>query len=157
MSIFDYYAAIQALTGSGVAMTSSKGARSDEILGIEERLGVALPESYKAMLVEHGCLSFEGQEFYGWTQSGFAARSVSCAVFMTEADRARGLIGSEMITIMATGYGPFMVLDCSETVRGEAPVYEISGGGIGYGRCKLSDNFGSFFLEEVKRVLDSPV
>ena len=147
--------AIAKLRNNGIELLSSVAASDADIMAIEKRLGVLLPPSYKSMLSEFGNLAFEGVELFGWTRSGLNATGAPCVIFMTEHDRERELISDQMVLFMVAGYGPSFVLDCAEaSTAGEAPVYEISAGGIKRGRDKLADSFGDFFLQEVNRVLD---
>lgn len=154
MSIDDYEKAIGLLKDRSIDIFSGTGATDADIVAIEARLGVRLPPSYKAMLTQFGTMSFEGIEVYGWTRSGLDGKSIPNVVFATEDDRKRGLISDQMVDFMVAGYGPTFVLDCAEIgAEGEAPVYEISAGGIKRGKDRLADTFGTFFLAEVERIL----
>ncbi|RJG40627.1 SMI1/KNR4 family protein [Mesorhizobium sp. DCY119] len=147
MSIEDCEKAIGLLKDRSIDIFSGTGATDADIVAIEARLGVRLPPSYKAMLTQFGTLSFEGIEVYGWTRSGLDGKSIPNVVFATEDDRKRGLISDQMVNFMVAGYGPTFVLDCAEiSADGEAPVYEISAGGIKRDRDRLADTFGAFFL-----------
>lgn len=142
---------------SGVSIEGFLAGDEADITALEARLSVRFPPSYKAMVRRYGTVVFDSAEIYGLTKTtGFDAEGVPNVVFTTEDARRRGMIGNGMILFMASGYGPLFLLDCNETDEfGEAPVYEISAGGMAFGREKRSSSFGHFILSKVEGLSES--
>lgn len=137
---------------SGIAVTGFQPGDETDIAALENRLGVQLPPSYKAMIRLYGTVNFDALEVYGLTKlTGLDGKGIPNVVFATEDARHRGIIGNGMILFMTSGFGPAFLLDCNEADgSGEAPVYEFPVGGVAYGRDKLASSFGRFILDEVQ-------
>jgi hypothetical protein len=59
-----------------------------------------------------------------------------------------------MLRIEMSGYGPFYVIDLSQTnAEGEGAVLELPVQGMSGGSEKIADDFGSFFLAEITSAL----
>lgn len=101
-------------------------------------------------------MAFEGTTVYGLGETGLDGRSAPSVVFTTDRSRKAGEISSTMVRIMASGYGPFFVLECAEIDdQDEAPVYEIPMTGYQDGIEKVADSFGEFLLNEVNMNMES--
>ncbi|MBO0664579.1 SMI1/KNR4 family protein [Jiella sp. MQZ9-1] len=145
---------VRRLRESSMEFFGSKGATDEQIEQIELNLNVNIPMSYKKFLTFFGNLVFEGREIYGWTASGFDAKSVPSVLFATKSLRERGIISETMIHFMDSGFGPSFVIDCSKMNNDrEAPIYEVPAGGISYGCDKRADSFGEFFLKKVNEAI----
>lgn len=130
--------------------------------GLEKRLGVHLPNSYKRFLIDYGVLEIAGQEFYGEWPRDRIGGGLPSFVFATENGRKIGEISANDIVIGRTGLGPDFVIDCTiQNEHGESPVfmqsasYDRSSGTVSYEREKIADSFGEFFLNEVRMIADS--
>lgn len=153
MSVAAYDAAIRKLRSHGIEPDFRIPASGDLIAGLEARLGVVLPPSYRKMLSEFGILGFDAQDIYGLGLTGLDARNAP-SVLATEDERRRGLITDQMIWIMSSGYGPIFVIDCAERREdGECPVYEVSTGGYKTGKARVAESFGDFLMAEVDLLL----
>ncbi len=140
---------VRRLRESGIELFGGKSATEEQIEQLELKLDVSLPTSYKKFLSVFGNLVFEGREIYGWTASGFEAKSVPSVFFATKSLRERGIISETMVHFMDSGYGPSFVIDCSKFNNyNEAPVYEVSAGGTSHGCDEIAASFGDFFLEQ---------
>lgn len=154
MSSLAFDDGVRRLRESGIELFGGKSAAEEQIEQLGSKLNVNLPTSYKNLLTLFGTLVFEGREIYGWTASGFDAKSVPSVFFATKFLRERGVISETMVHFMDSGYGPSFVIDCSMiNNHKEAPVYEVSAGGIAHGCVKLADSFGEFFLGHVDEVI----
>ncbi len=154
MSLSDYRSAIEKLRDNGVKIDYQMPASDDLIRALEERLGVDLPISYKAMLSEFGILGFGGNDFYGLGRTGLDGKNAPSVVFTTERSRKEGEISDTMVRIKASGYGPCFVIDCAQsTSPGEAAIYELDERGLSYGSERVADSFGTFLLEDVNEYL----
>jgi hypothetical protein len=150
MSVSDYRFAVEKLKNNGVEIDYLIPASDDLIRSLEDRLGVNLPLSYKAMLSEFGILGFGGNDFYGLGKTGLDGKNAPSVVFTTERSRKDREISDTMVRIKASGYGPFYVIDCAETTTpGESPIYELDERGMSYGSKRVADSFGAFVLEHV--------
>ncbi|WP_152046928.1 SMI1/KNR4 family protein [Aureimonas psammosilenae] len=148
--------ALQRLRENGLQPKGLGTYDESDVARLETRLGVRLPPSYRAMLLDFGSLRFEGMEFYGLVPGGHDAVGIPNVVFATESDRASGAISPAMVHINQSGYGPFFVLDCSAPDdEGEAPVYEIQISGTAFGQEHVAPSFGAFVLGEVEGLLRS--
>lgn len=135
-------------------MTSTPAQHAD-VRALGDRLAFDLPPSYVAMLMEFGCLAFEGREFYGWTRAGLDGAGIPNVVFATECERRARFVPDTMLVVASGGDGSLLVLDGENRDRdGEAAVYEIDGGGATNGRIRRADGFGTFLLEEASRAVD---
>lgn len=150
-----FEAALELVHRFGLAPFVAGPQTAEAVTALERRLNVGLPPSYKAMLRQFGTISFGGVEVYGLARfGGLDAQSIPNVVFATESEQAAGCITPSMVHVMASGYGPIYVLDCSEPDGfGEVPIYEIALGGVAHGRDRLAPSFGEFILGEVERLV----
>lgn len=126
MTVVPYNQALEILSKNEIDVDYNIPATDDLVSSLEGHFGHPLPDSYKAMLRQHGILAFEGTTIYGLRKTGLDGRSAPSVVFTTDKSRKTGEISSTMVRIMASGHGPFFVLACAEIDdQGEAPVYEI--------------------------------
>lgn len=151
----EYRTAIDLLRRAGIELMTSVPATQADVAALGDRLGFDLPPSYVAMLMEFGCLAFEGREFYGWTRSGLDGAGIPNVVFATEYERRSGAVPITMLVIASGGDGSLLVLDGENRGEdGEAAVYEIDEGGAANGRTRRANSFGDFLLEEAGRALE---
>lgn len=156
MSSNQFASAIEKLKNAQISIDEPRPQTDQTIKALENRLGVLLPISYKKMLYEFGNLGFGPVEFYGITKGGFDAMGAPNVVFLTEKSRLRNEISDQMVYIMASGYGPFFVIDCNErNAIGESPILEIDEFGFNTGSKRAFDSFGEFCLHEVDMYISS--
>jgi SMI1-KNR4 cell-wall len=149
-----YYEAMKLLRDNDLHPLPVRRPTPEDIMRLEQRLSVSLPNSYRAMLLGVGLLQVESISIAGLGNSGLDGTTSSSVVFGTEKDRREGLITNTMIRIAVTGYGPFYLIDCSEMdASGEAPVWEAPGHGVKYGKDKIASSFGEFLLDQVKSLI----
>ena len=159
-SVDKYYKAKSIFESSNINYEYKSGVSEEFITKLEARLAVKLPSSYKMFLRDYGFLGVEGLEFYGEWERDRIGGGIPSFVWATESSRERGEIGHQEIRVMASGYGPNFVIDCSEKDDdGESPVYLVSvsvdenTGEISYNRKKVADSFGEFFLSEIQGIV----
>ena len=151
MTIELYRQAVQLLEESDELGPLRFPVLSDDINALEKRLGVPLPESYRAMLEDFGIMMFLGETIYGIGKSGFDTKGGSGVLFQTEVARKRGQITPTMVRILSSGYGPEFCIECAEMQpSGEAPVYLVPADGDLDKVKKVADSFGAFLLNEVQ-------
>ncbi|MDP0930198.1 SMI1/KNR4 family protein [Paracoccus onubensis] len=156
MTVALYNQALDILSKNEIDVDYNIPAADDLVSSLERHFGHPLPESYKAMLRQHGILAFEGTTIYGLGKTGLDGQSAPSVIFTTDKSRKAGEISSTMVRIMASGYGPFFVLECAEIDdQGEAPVYEIPMTGYQDGMKKVADSFDEFLLNEVNMNMES--
>lgn len=154
MTIESYEEAIGKLKEGGIEIDFLFPASKSTIDELSEKLRVALPKSYRRMLLDFGILGFEGQTFYGIGRAGLYTKGGSGVLFQTEIARERGQISQRMVRILSSGYGPEFVIDCSQVdSESESPIYEVSELGFRSGMTRVSDSFGNFLLAEVNLLL----
>ncbi|MGO4126447.1 SMI1/KNR4 family protein [Inquilinus sp. YAF38] len=154
MSTRDVDTAIKMILDSREPYRQGNGAADDILSAFESRLGVKFSPSYRYFLAKMGTLSFMGHQFYGVTRSGLNAESIPCVLWATERSREKGHITDSMLRIEMSGYGPFYVIDLSQTnAEGEGAVLELPVQGISGGSEKIADDFGSFLLAEITSAL----
>ncbi|SCB59672.1 SMI1-KNR4 cell-wall [Rhizobium aethiopicum] len=154
MTILLYENAIRTLRENKMEILGTTCATDEQIRRVEARLRLSLPPSYKQMLSDFGALEFDTTEIYGWLSQGIDAKFTTNVVYATERARDDDRISRTMVPFLASGYGPFFVMDCAEIgADGEAAIYEVSPGGHQKGIDRLADSFGAFLSEEVDRVL----
>lgn len=146
--------AIQMILDSGEPYRPGTGATEDTLCAFESRLELKFPPSYRHFVAALGTLSLMGHQFYGVTKSGLNAESIPCVLWATEHSRGKGHITASMLRIKMSGYGPFYVIDLSQTnAEGEGAVLELPVQGISGGSEKIADDFGSFLLAEITSAL----
>ncbi|MEL6475537.1 MAG: SMI1/KNR4 family protein, partial [Pseudomonadota bacterium] len=60
----------------------------------------------------------------------------------------------KMVRIMASGYGPFYVIDCEYVDQdGESPVFLVDQLGYAVSRERVANSFGEFLLTEMKECI----
>lgn len=154
MSILHYKSAIDLMSENGIESLVKVPSSAGDVRRLEERLGHSLPPSYKAMLSDYGILSFEGRMIYGLGRAGMDVASVPNVVFATETLRQGGEIDDKMVRIMASGYGPFYVIDCEYVDQdGESPVFLVDQLGYSVSRERVANSFGEFLLTEMKECI----
>jgi len=157
MTIELYRKAVRLLEESGELSSLRFPATQADIQGLEERLGVPLPESYKAMLKEFGIMMFLRATVYGVGRSGFDTKGGSGVLFQTEVARKREQITPTMVRIMSSGYGSEFCIECNEMKPGgEAPIYLVPADGDLEKAERIADSFGAFLLNEVEMNLKNP-
>ena len=122
------------------------GARAESLItAAEERLGLKFPPIYQEFLLRLGAGNFGSREFYGVIDDDFDDSAIPDGIWYTLNERNDGL-PPELVVVGATGDGGLYCLDMGEA--GEAPVviYEPPGSV----RKRVADDFGAFFLEEVR-------
>lgn len=140
-----YRRSIQLLRENDIEIDEPVIIPSGSVKKMEERLGHRLPETYKLMLIEFGSLAYEGDEIYGLTSSGIDGDRVPNAVFATLTSRERGEITDRMVRIMASGYGPYFVIDCDKIDdQGRAPILEVHERGVEHGVKQVAADFSDF-------------
>ncbi|OLP44977.1 hypothetical protein BJF95_05215 [Rhizobium oryziradicis] len=150
-----YREALKLLKENGLDPLPVKCPSYEDIMRLEQRLNVQLPNSYRTMLLELGLLQVESIDIAGIGNSGLEGKNASNIVFATEKDRAEGLISGSMVRIGTSGYGPFYFIDCGELDgRGEAPVWEAPGNGVSHGKDRIADSFDDFLLREVRNLIE---
>jgi hypothetical protein len=124
------------------------GARAENLVtAAEERLGLKFPPTYREFLLRLGAGNFGTREFYGVIDDDFEDSAIPDGICYTLNERNDGL-PLELIVIGATGDGGLYCLDTGQA--GEAPVVTYEPPGSAHER--VADDFGAFFLEEVRSV-----
>ena len=116
----------------------------------EIALNLKFPPTYKKFLTILGCGDICGLEFYGVINDDFDNSSIPDAIWLTLNERKAGL-PDNLIIIYSAGDGLYYALDTNNVdANDENPViaYDTNGN-----TKKISDNFGSFILSELKTVL----
>lgn len=151
MTVELYKKSLKTLRDHDIPVDYGIPASSGLVDDLQAYFGHPLPPSYRAMLMDQGILAFEGTTIYGLGKTGLQADSAPSVVFTTRKSREVGEISDTMVRIMASGYGPYFVIDCSEVDdAGEAPVYKIAATGYLDGKELVAQNFGAFLLQEVE-------
>lgn len=154
MSIEKINLAIKMMESTGEEILTTGGVISSLILQAEQKLKIKFTEDYKYFLEKFGCLSFEGEEFYGLTNDELNADAIPCVIFATESARMRGDISQSMVFVKSSGYGPLFSIDLSGA-SSVSPVVETS---LSYKRDKevnvVAESFGDFFYNEIKDAIE---
>lgn len=117
----------------------------------EQALGCKFPPTYKEFITNYGCGDIEGLEFYGLTDDNFENSSVPNAIWLTLNERKSGF-PANLILIYSTGDGNYLALKVDEfSGDNENPVVKVSS--VGEILERVSNNFGSFMLAEIKSVI----
>jgi len=128
------------------------------VANAERALGSTFPPTYREFLLQFGCGSIAGEEFYGVNTDDFENSSVPDAVWATLKNRKEGSIREEFIIVASTGDGAYHVIDTSrQHSDGESPVLEWWPGysvSEGNGRLVAAD-FGEFLLQKIQPAIES--
>jgi len=128
-----------------------EGVKSPGLIDKAERaLGLKFPPTYRKFLEVLGCGDIDGLEFYGVINDEFENSSIPNAIWLTLDERKAGL-PNNLILVYGAGDGTYYAIDTSQVDdEGESPVVAYSVDGK---TEKISDDFGSFLLSELRTIL----
>ncbi len=128
------------------------------VANAERALGFNLPPTYREFVLQLGCGSIAGEEFYGVNTDDFENSSVPDAVWTTLKNREDGSIRERFIIVASTGDGGYYVIDTSQQDSdGESPVLEWWPGFSeteGNGRV-VAANFAEFLFKKIRPAIES--
>lgn len=128
------------------------------VANAERALGFNLPPIYREFVLQLGCGSIAGEEFYGVNTDDFENSSVPDAIWTTLKNRKDGSIREQFIVVASTGDGGYYVIDTAEqNSDGESPVLEWWPGFSeteGNGRVVAAD-FAEFLLDKIRPAIES--
>lgn len=126
--------------------------QEEDVMELERRLGVKLPNSYCAFLKDYGCLAVAGLEFYGLVHG--EPRTVPSVIFSTRRLRELASLPHHLVPVMCDDDCTF-ALDTSRFEGGECPVVEIwSGSDMSKEEAKqVATSFEDFFIDQVEAII----
>ena len=131
--------------------------RQSELLisSAEVALGITFPLTYKKFLLELGCGNIGCKEFYGIINEDFYNSGIPDAVWITMQERRDSELPQPMVIVCNDGMGNYHVIDTAvQNQNGENPIKIWTPGvsGATNEMIKIADDFGIFFLKEVREV-----
>jgi hypothetical protein len=121
----------------------------DELLiqEAEEALSLKFPPSYRQFLLDFGCGSINGNEFYGIINSNFEKSTIPNGIWLTLNNRKVAKLPNNLILI-AQGYDGYLALDENQKDDlGEFPIIEWIGGNPNNSNKIIYKDFGVYILE----------
>jgi len=158
MSYQNYQTAIKLIDNNVNIITISKFPQTEEdIKKAENILSVFFPKSYRDFLKKYGTLGVMGAEIYGFKTVDYSKYVYSNIICRTlderEINRDLGFLKT-FIPIYDLGNGELFCLDTSKiNVENECPLVCWSFGNIESISDEFGEDFGDFFLYEVKKGL----
>jgi len=154
MSKENYKKGIECIENNKESIFIGKGASNSFVDEAEKLLGVKFSFEYKDFLMRYGSLTFDGGEIYGITSDGFLNSGIPNGVWYTLKQRETCHLPNHLLIIYNTESDEYFCLDFSKlNEEGEPQV-------VAYAHCvdveyqtyeKISDDFGDFLLELLKR------
>ena len=122
------------------------------IINAENYLGLQFPKSYREFLLEYGNGFFNGHEFYGICTEDFTNSSIPSAIWLTMNERKEFNLDNSLILIKES-MEYYFAIDTSRNTNGENPIIDIIPG-VKKEECDVvANDFGTFFLNEIKKSL----
>ncbi len=128
------------------------GPKSESLVQEAEKyLGIEFPPSYRQFLLDFGCGSIDGNEFYGIINNEFGKSSVPNGIWLTMEERKKFTLPKNLILI-AEGYEGYLAIDINQRNDfGECPIIEWVGGNPNNSDKILYQDFGSYILEMISQ------
>ncbi|GMO45602.1 MAG: hypothetical protein Ta2G_00520 [Termitinemataceae bacterium] len=132
-----------------------KGTMPEElILKAEKYLSLKFPISFREFLKEKGNGFFRGREFYGLVDDDFESGPIPDAIWLTMNERKISSLDQSLILICESPEYYFAI-DTSIVNNGESPVIELIPC-LHKRDCEiLAPDFGLFFLNEIKTLVNN--
>lgn len=135
------------------------GERSENlIVKAEAALKHSFPPTYRTFLARYGCGDIRGCEIYGVINDDLVNSGIPDAIWLTLRERMSNTDCDKLILVAASGYGSYFAIDCAQpSEAGEHPIVEWW---PGHPRShdnprKIANDFGEFFLQEIRNSLES--
>jgi len=159
MSMSDLDEGLRLVDHAAHPRTFFVGPRAEELVAAAEAaLGLRFPETYRRFVRERGAGSVRGVEFFGVTTTNFLSGNVPNGPWLTLDRRRAWKLSPSLVIIQHRNDGPDVALDATQadSVDGEWPVVLWRPGVTQPGDKleRVASDFGSFFLQQVRQLLD---